>query len=333
MRFATITRGTFRTAEPRRVAYTERRQAIVWLAIVALMSLATVGGLITTVQAQAPTERKKLPPPELVTLQTKDNVILKATLFPGTEKEESAAVILLHGFKGNRRELEPTAQFLQQTLGCAVIVPDLRGHGASVQIRGSNDRIEAGSLGVADFARMVDMDVEAAKRRLVEAHNARQLNIEKLAVVGCELGAIVGLNWAMLDWSWPPLATGKQGQDVKAVFLISPPWTYRGLKMVEPLSHPEIRSTLSAYLVMGHDDASAVQDARRAYVIFERFHPKEGTPAERGLYFDDTVATKRQGAELLTEDELGVRQRLADFLKLAVVDLPVAWSERRNPLK
>ena len=67
---------------------------------------------------------------------------MKATYYPGTKDEESIPVILLHGFKGNRKDFtkedEGLAWFLQKNLGCAVIVPDLRGHGDSTKVRIAN---------------------------------------------------------------------------------------------------------------------------------------------------------------------------------------------------
>ena len=47
-------------------------------------------------------------------------------------------MILLHGFKGSRKDFtqkDGLAAFLQEKLGCAVIVPDLRGHGDSTRIK------------------------------------------------------------------------------------------------------------------------------------------------------------------------------------------------------
>ncbi len=63
---------------------------------------------------------------------------------------------------------------------------------------------------------MIDQDLEACKSFLMDKNNAGELNINKLCVVGVEMGAVVAVDWAAWDWHWPRLATGKQGQDVKA---------------------------------------------------------------------------------------------------------------------
>ena len=82
---------------------------------------------------------EKVPEPEVPELTTKDELQLKATYFPGTKGQESIPVIIIHGLgpKSNRKEYDDKdsglASFLQKSLGCAVIVPDLRGHGESTK--------------------------------------------------------------------------------------------------------------------------------------------------------------------------------------------------------
>ena len=85
-----------------------------------------------------PTRGKKIiPPPQNVTLRaTVDGVPLAATFYPTPlEKEaakEAVPVILLHQFKGSRADYNGLALALQKA-GCAVLVPDLRGHGHSTR--------------------------------------------------------------------------------------------------------------------------------------------------------------------------------------------------------
>ena len=76
-----------------------------------------------------------------------------------------------------------------------MIAPDLRGHGESTEIdRGGSDR-EARRprrLKTADVADMVE--VRPGGGEIVSAcekNNAGELNIDKLCVVGAEMGAIV----------------------------------------------------------------------------------------------------------------------------------------------
>ena len=125
--------------------------------------------------------------------------------------------------------MEELAKFLQKE-GHAVLVPSLRGHGNSVNVQGSGRKLLASTLNPAQFQLMVKQDMEACKAYLMAKNNAGDLNIEKLCVVGAEMGAIVAMNWAVEDWHWPVLTTGKQGQDVKALVLLSPPMAFHGIK-------------------------------------------------------------------------------------------------------
>ena len=72
-------------------------------------------------------------------------------------------------------------------------------------------------------------DVEMCKAFLMEKNNNKELNIDKLCLVGAEMGAVVAVDWAARDWSWPILPGRKQGQDVKALVLLSPEWSFKGM--------------------------------------------------------------------------------------------------------
>src|SRR6185369_3712246 len=81
----------------------------------------------------APTARPKGPKvvePEDISLDTKDNVTVKATFYAGTLKKEAVPFILIHGLDGQRGDMHSLAVYLQ-SLGHAAIAPDLRGHGQS----------------------------------------------------------------------------------------------------------------------------------------------------------------------------------------------------------
>ncbi len=201
-------------------------------------------------------EDDEIPEPEELVLKTNDSLLLHATFFPGTHDKESVPIILLHGFKRDRHDFDSLALYLQKQ-GHAIIAPDLRGHGESKEFRRGpgerNDKIEAASLRQADFAAMIGSDVEAVKAFLKEKNNEGDLNIDKLCVVGVsEMGCLVAAGFSQHDWAWPPLSTGKQGQDVKGLVLISPEANFRGLHMADAVSDPEIRSQLAVLLIAGN---------------------------------------------------------------------------------
>src|SRR6185503_1575953 len=142
--------------------------------------------------------------------------------------KEVVPVVLLHMAKGGGADWKPLAEALQRA-GHAVIVPDLRGHGKSTELKrgGQTLAIDQATMRPGDFAAMVTQDMERIKKLIIEENNEGRLNLRKLCVVGAEMGAAVAINWAAMDWSWPRLATGPQGQDVNGLVLISPVWNYK----------------------------------------------------------------------------------------------------------
>ena len=94
---------------------------------------------------------------------------------------------------------------------------------------GAQADLDAAKISKEDYIAMAAFDMEAVRRFLVDKNDAGELNLNKLSLVGSGMGATVAANWAVQDWSAPPLAVGKQGQDVKALVLVSPQWKYRGI--------------------------------------------------------------------------------------------------------
>ena len=293
--------------------------------------------------ARAADEDKKLPEPVDVDLQSDDGLVMKATFYPGTELKQTVPVILLHQWKGERSDFEELALFLQAQ-GHAVMVPDLRGHGASTRIVSevlqSQRTLKAELLRPDDFADMVKYDMEAVKRFLMEKNNAGELNIEKLCLVGSEMGALVATTWAVQDYSWPQLPRLKQGQDVKALVLISPPMVFRrALNINMALDHEPVRSALSYMIIAGKNKkagtikSTAARDAEKIYKILSRFHPeppkKEALEKQSLFYFP--LDTSLQGTKLLGEPNLGNAERIAAFIKVRLVDKSFPWTDRTPP--
>jgi len=262
-------------------------------------------------------------------LLTKDGVQLRATYYPSNRGKDAAVVILLHGWKGSRKDFARLGPHLQQQ-GHAVLIPDLRGHGESIQrVLPSPGTITVDKMPPAEVARMVDMDLETCKRFLLQKNNAGELNIEKLCVLGIDVGATVALDWARLDWSWPIYPGLKQGQDVKALILVSPKWSVPGLSAQAAMSHPAVTRTLSVYLMVGKDSQKDMADAQRIYNILSRFHPKanEQSPELQDLFFAK-FPTSVQGADLLTRFEQPVFQSVVFFVEQRVAKQPWPWQDR-----
>ena len=193
----------------------------------------------------AAAEEKKIAEPEDVTLQTGDGIELAATYYPGNKGKQTIPIVLLHGWKQKRTEFKELAPALQK-LGYAVVVPDLRGHGGSTRIKRARkeDSIDVAKMtSPAQFGRqaglMVTEDLVAVKDFLWDKNNAGELNIDKLCIIGAEMGASVALNFAAYDAAgydkgtvfYGPL---KLARFVKVLVLISPKWAFPGLPCARP---------------------------------------------------------------------------------------------------
>ncbi len=277
---------------------------------------------------------QEIPAPEDIELTTRDGVILHATYFPGTEEKDTVPVILLHDYQGQRGQFLDLAKRLQEE-GHAVLVPDLRGHGESTEVEGMNKPLRADRLTKQQFYRMVEDDVETLKRFLIRQNNEEQLNIDKLCVVGAGMGAVVAINWAALDWSWPPLATGKQGQDVKALVLISPPQVFRGLSTKNALTTDALQKKIAIFLAVGRDDRRALAQAKRIYTQLQRRRtPQERrrTPQEREQLRTIGYRTSLQGVKLLKK-EFPLEDHIVKFINEMVASQKIPWAPRKPPVE
>jgi pimeloyl-ACP methyl ester carboxylesterase len=310
------------------------------------------GGVPTTKTPtpQAKTARDKSkssdkpPPPEDITLETTDGLSIRATWYLGTKKKESIPIIMVHGWEGSRGEYDGLARFLQ-SLGHSSVIPDLRGHGDSkVQKgpRGETKMLEPDTFRPRDMESMVQ-DLEACKRFLMEKNNAGECNIEMLCLIGAEFGSILATHYAALDWSVPNLPAYKQGQDVKALVLLTPLQVYRGLTIRDAMAHPAVRSRLSVMLVAGHQDSKGTSEARRMFNALQAHHPRVSEDpdeiARSQELFLIQPETSLTGTKLLNPGVTFEGRSVPQHIALNIIkwrlenqaeNLP--WTERKNPL-
>jgi pimeloyl-ACP methyl ester carboxylesterase len=286
---------------------------------------------------------------EAVSLTTRDGVQLKISYFPGAPKgspqaKQTTPVVFLHDYKGSRAVFATLVQKLQakakgegegeRSMFAAVTV-DLRAHGESTKVA-NNPQVEltAAKLNKDDLIAMATYDLDAVRSFLVQKNDEGELNLNKLCLVGSGMGASVAANWALTDWSYPPLAVGKQGQDVKAIAMISPRWTYNGLMMQTPMRSLVLKQRVAWMIVYGDKDPKFQTDALKIHKQLEKFHPAtDATGAKRtsGL----TVLklnTRLQGDSLLTQIGVSVDDQLVKFLTENVAETQQEWISRRNRL-
>jgi pimeloyl-ACP methyl ester carboxylesterase len=278
-----------------------------------------------------PVQAAKFPKPIPISLKTRDGVQIAATYYasPLTKEvqKDATAVILLHAYKGSRGDFNDLALLLQSA-GNAVLAPDLRGHGEStrrIMPDGAERKLDPAMLTKQDLEAMVNFDVEACKTFLFEKNNAKELNIEKLAIVGAEMGGTVAVNWAALDWHWPTLATGKQGKDVKAIVLLSPTWAFKGLPINTVMGNRELVGQLGWQILVGEQEARELSESKRLFQSIERFFPTDKT----AISFKP-VRTSLQGTKMLATR--GVNAEIARYIDQQVSKKSYAWADRKSPL-
>ncbi len=276
--------------------------------------------------------RGKVPAPKNVSMETTDGVALKATYYASNRGKEAVAVVLLHDFKGSRHELDGLARWLQEEFGHAVVVPDLRGHGDSTEMRlpakGKTVELNPTKLNRQDFMSMM-FDLDAVRRHLVEENDRGKLNLNELCLVGSGMGATIALNWAARDWSYPPLAVGKQGQDVKGVVLVSPSWSFKGVPVGKALTQPGVQKEISILIV--HNRQSE-RDAQRIHKRVSRYHPdfepKDPEFEDEQDLFMQAVNSPLTGTKLLVDARTGVAAMVRDFLEMRLVKKDFEWVKR-----
>ena len=298
-------------------------------------------------KAQTPEKEKDAPPPapKPIWLETKDGWRIHCLYYAPKEDvregKEVVPIIMLHGWGGQGGEYGFLAVGLQ-TYGYAVMVPDLRGHGRSVGRRKPDGDYltvkydDPKNFGPIEAKNMVN-DVESAKKWLVAKNNEGEVNIEMLCVIGAEFGAALATNWAALDWSWPVTTAGKQGQDVKALVLLSPSMqNAKGYTCTVALGTPAITQNLSVSIAVGEKNREALSAAKRIYSRLESARPKlppdEGERERKQSVFWVPADTDLQGTRLLDRN-LPINVEILKFLKRRLLwkqeDYP--WSERKDP--
>ena len=256
-------------------------------------------------------------------------------------------MILLHGYGAKHNRTDYTKGFAPflQSKGYAVIVPDLRGHGDSTRlrtIRGKDETLDAATLAPNQFDLMVTQDLTAVKDFLWDRNNAGELNLDKLCVVGAEMGASIAVEFAAYDavgyeQGRSEFGSLKLGKFVKALVLLSPEGSFKGISIPHAVQNPAVWNEISVLILVGRSDDKSLKEAMRINSIFERNRPKpdpEKKADQRTLFFTP-LETKLQGANLLTDKNLKVDDIILAFFNLRLVKNDSAkswlWKERKLP--
>ena len=270
------------------------------------------------------------------TIPTADGWTLPVEVYmPNGADENTPAIVLLHGEKGNRKNWQSLAEHLEK-LGYAVFAPDLRKHGQATL----NGQTQTGEeMRANDYRAVVRFDLEAVKTMLVGLHQRKQINVRKLGLVAAEDAAPAALLFTYADWSKLPLRDAPDpafrtptGQDVRAVALLSPEENVPGLNPGRILRQLADDGADIAFLILvGSEDK---QDDRASETLFKKLGgedaarvvlaPVPGVPL-RGTSLLRPPLGEKLFPGLAREDGKG-------FLDLYVKNRPDEWRDRTGRL-
>ncbi|MCX7416601.1 MAG: alpha/beta fold hydrolase [Planctomycetia bacterium] len=297
--------------------------------------------------AQEPAVKKSAAPiaVEELDLETSDGVRLVASYYRVAEDTKPlATVIVLHDLEGSGKSVEPLATALQEA-GCAVIAPDLRGHGASTRRVGANgkeEEIVAKALKKTDLELMaatrggsmrdqagVVGDIETVRNYIHRKSLDGELDINRLCLVGCGTGATLAALWTTADAAWPPLANGPQGQQVRALVLVSPVWATKGLSISPALSSDILKRAMPMMVIAeaGNRDATRLFDQLKRGRPQEWWEQRLDQPPDKApklekasdatLFYMELDSTL-SGDKLASDSTAGIAGRVKTFLSLVL---------------
>jgi pimeloyl-ACP methyl ester carboxylesterase len=280
----------FRTIPPLSASYGLRGRCPALIVVTALVlaisaTFPPVSPVCAQPAASPAAEEEGLPEPQELTLPTSDGVDLIVQYFaaPGKDKPQ-ATVILVHDLGGSSENLDPLAESLQ-TAGCAVLAPDLRGHGGSSHPVYSKQAAEGEQwklLKLNDFKAMtitaggrvrgqsdIRGDIESVRNWVKLQADAGTLDLDNLVVVGSGFGAAVAASWTAADAAWPATARGPQGGHVRALVLVDPVFATKGFLIGPALAAEPLRTTLPILILAG----SGSRDAVKIFDTLKRARP------------------------------------------------------------
>lgn len=281
----------------------------------------------------------RIPAPKMLSLTTKDGVQLRITYYPSNAGNQAVPVVMLHDYNETRAVFDPLARALQnpratpdsaaKTASRAVVTVDLRGHGESktgFAPDGTALELDAARFQADEFLAMPTLDMEAVRSFLLQENDAGALNLNKLCIVGSGMGANVAVLFAARDWAMPPLAVRKQGQDVKALALLSPRWRERGLYLRDAFAFPPVQRDISMMIAYGREERAVADDCRNIERILTKFHPPTAPDLAQAnqTLFVYATDTNLQGTKLLTSRAFGMGVKIANFIeaRLGSKDFP-----------
>jgi len=328
----------------RRTTFSKPLRAALRATVLSWSAVLAPPGLALAQDATPPTEEAEPEgdptDPRSVELETDDGVLLVGTYYPADEAGRDTPVVVMLADEDESPAVFDRLAFRLQMPGVddertpmAVLTIAVRGQGDSTRVRLRDGTIvdrRGAEPTPADAAAMVKRDMEAVRRYLVEKNDDGELNLNRLGYLGVGQGALVAVNAAAVDWSMPELNRGKQGRDVKALVLVSPPWKRPGLQMLPALRQPGVQTNVSILLTYGGEDADAADSAKRIVRQLEKARSRPAADDTPSAALVDLPGRSRlQGSDWLKLLATRGEDVIADFFQTHLADPELPWVRRR----
>lgn len=296
-------------------ARSKKHQVFALFVFIAMIAMAG------SVFAQTRTEKPK---PRPVTLKTKDGIKLRAFYFPSDKEKEAIPVLLVHEWQGQASPYRALVLALNKA-GCAVLIPDYRGHGGSKDYtdrRGNAKKFNTGQMSKRDIENIIAFDLEKAKGFLKEENNAGNLNLNALVVIGIREGCVMAAKWAQRDWNFPSVGRIKQGQDVKALIFISPEKQVKGIAIDPTLT--DLNLLRLPIMIVAGDSSPEASEAERVAKRIESYKKRMGRGEAQG--FELALPKTKLSGSALVKEAGSVIPAITSFIETEVV-----IGEEENP--
>ena len=215
---------------------------------------------------------------EHVEFKTRDKQLIHARFYGPRKKGRAPAVLLVHGAGGVGETLDKLAKNLQRK-GFAVLVPDLRGHGASVSPTCNWNKDNDKEVRTRTWSFAV-RDLEASTSYL---RNLKNVHNSNLSIVGVGAGALLATRYAVQDENARAVALIAPNADAYGFHILSDLNDLGGLPVLIMSESKERKDNVRIA------DASAKSNDGIEFITVKSLKPKKG-----GDFFTD----KRLSSEI-----------------------------------
>lgn len=266
-------------------------------------------------------------------LTAEDGWEIHITYYASDKGEDSPVVMFLHGEKQDRRFWDIPRDSWPKILsenGVACVTVDLRKHGESNPEEDKNVKFTP-----YDYKAMVAFDLEEVKHFIFKEHQAKRLNMRKMAIVCVDDSAPVALQFAAEDWLKRPWSDAPilaertpRGQDIRAIVMVSPRRRVPGLSAdaaINVLKNDQFKvATLVMYCKKDPEDKGD------GHTIAEKFAPRKKVEGEEVRNYELALGGKLRGFQIISESTEAKRVFLG-FINKHLKSLDDEWVNRKSP--